>query len=214
MTTERRFTALPVEVRASTDKRTIGGYAAMFERESRNLGGYVEVVDSRAFNKSRGDGWPEVMARYNHEDNMLLGTTAAGTLRLLIDDQGLQYDVDTPESRADVHELVARGDVRQSSFAFITHEDDWGMTEQQFPQRRLLSVRLVDVAPVNTPAYTDSTVALRSLAAKFDADVAEVRSLAEANDLRKFFVTTDKAAPLTIVHARAELLKQQALVLS
>jgi uncharacterized protein len=214
-TTERRFTALPVETRAGRNSaRTIGGYAATFNRESRNLGGYVETVTASAFNKSRGDGWPDVVARYNHDDNMLLGTTAANTLRLNVDNVGLAYDVDVPESRADVHELVERGDVRKSSFAFIVRDDDWALTEQNFPERRLLSVQLVDVAPVNVPAYVDSSVGLRSLAAKFDADVAEVRSLAEQNELRKFFTTTDKAAPLSVAHARAELLKHKSITLA
>jgi hypothetical protein len=38
------------------------------------------------------------------------------------------------------------------------------------------------VAPVNTPAYEDTSVGLRSLAKKFDATVEEVRKLAEANE--------------------------------
>jgi HK97 family phage prohead protease len=123
---ERRFTQVRVEVRASGEGMTIGGYAAKFNRMSQNLGGFVERIDPAFFNKSRGDGWPGVVARYNHDDNMLLGTSGAGTLRLGIDEIGLNYEVDPPQSRADVYELVQRGDVRQSSFAFEAFEDDWG----------------------------------------------------------------------------------------
>ncbi|MEU0102399.1 HK97 family phage prohead protease [Streptomyces sp. NPDC006267] len=188
---ERRYTAVPVELRAAQEQRTINGYAAVFNRESSNLGGFVEVVDARAFNKSRGDGWPDVIARYNHDDNMLLGTVAGGTLRLLLDDTGLMYDVDPPQARADILELVSRGDVRKSSFAFRTVEDDWGMTDQGFPKRTLVAAQLVDVAPVNIPAYPDSSAGLRSLAAHVGADIEEVRSLAQQDELRKFFVRTD-----------------------
>lgn len=189
---ERRYTPVPVELRADkAQRRSINGYAAVFNRESSNLGGFVEVVDARAFNKSRGDGWPDVIARYNHDDNMLLGTVAGGTLRLSIDDQGLQYDVDPPSARSDILELVDRGDVRKSSFAFRTIEDDWGMTEQGFPKRTLLSAQLVDVAPVNIPAYPDSSAGLRSLATHVGADLEEVRALAQQGELRKFFVRTD-----------------------
>ncbi|MFH8668813.1 HK97 family phage prohead protease [Streptomyces anulatus] len=188
---ERRYTAVPVELRAAQEQRTINGYAAVFNRESSNLGGFVEVVDSRTFNKSRGDGWPDVIARYNHDDNMLLGTVAGGTLRLLLDDTGLMYDVDPPQARADILELVSRGDVRKSSFAFRTVEDDWGMTDQGFPKRTLLAAQLVDVAPVNIPAYPDSSAGLRSLAAHVGADIDEVRNLARQDELRKFFVRTD-----------------------
>lgn len=189
---ERRFTSVRVEVRAGSEtNRTIGGYAAKFDRISQNLGGFVEKVDRGFFNKSRGDGWPGALARHNHDDNMLLGTTAAGTLRLAIDDIGLDYAVDLPQTRMDVYELVQRGDVRQSSFAFIAFEDDWATTDQGFPLRTLLSGRLVDVASVNSPAYEDTSTGLRSLARRFEASLEEVRKLAEANELIRFFKRSD-----------------------
>ena len=189
---ERRFTSVRVEVRAgSNDKMTIGGYAAKFNRMSQNLGGFVEVIDPVCFNKSAGDGWPGVLARYNHDDMFLLGTSDAGTLRCSIDNIGLAYDVDLPSARADVYELAGRGDVRKSSFAFITLEDDWDVTDQGFPLRTLRSARLIDVAPVNTPAYEDTSVGLRSLARKFDAPLDEVRNLASAGELGRFFKRTD-----------------------
>jgi uncharacterized protein len=191
--TERRYTKVPVELRAKNER--IGGYAAVFNRQSQNLGGFVEVVDPAAFNASRGDGWPDVIARYNHDDNMLLGSTGGGTLRLAIDGTGLDYEVDPPAARADILELVQRGDVRKSSFAFRTIEDDWGTTDQGFPQRTLLRVQLVDVAPVNVPAYPDSTAGLRSLAAHVGADPEEVRQLAADDELRKLFRRSDGPAP-------------------
>jgi phage head maturation protease len=79
---ERRFTVGRVELRAGSEKRTFGGYAAKFNTQSKNLGGFIERIDPGFFSKSRGDGWPDVIARYNHDDNMLLGTTGASTLRL------------------------------------------------------------------------------------------------------------------------------------
>ncbi|MFD5572262.1 HK97 family phage prohead protease [Streptomyces cadmiisoli] len=183
---ERRFTRGLVEVRAAGDSRTIGGYAAKFNTLSRNLGGFVERIDPGFFAKSEGDGWPRVMARYNHDGNMLLGTSRAGTLRLQTDGTGLDYSVDVPAARQDVYELVQRGDVAESSFAFFTFEDDWSMTDDGFPVRTLLSGQLVDVAPVNDPAYLDTSTGLRSLAEKAGADLAEVRQAAEAGELKRF----------------------------
>lgn len=215
MSVERRFTPVTVEYRAGGDgSPRIGGYAAMFNRPSKNLGGFVETVERSFFNKARGDGWPDVICRYNHDDNMLLGTTGARTLSLNVDESGLDYLVDPPKSRSDVVELVQRGDVRQSSFAFRAHNDDWQMSDQGYPMRHLVSGQLVDVAPVNIPAYTDTSVGLRSLdpaevrrlcigpeaayeslARRMEADLAEVRSLAALDELRKFFVRTDNAGP-------------------
>lgn len=197
---ERRYTSVPVEARTRGDKRLLGGYAATFLRYSSNLGGFVEQVGPTAFNHSRADGWPDVLARYNHDDNMLLGTTGGGTLRLSLDDTGLDYEVDPPEARADVYELVARGDVRKSSFAFrvLPDGDEWSVTDQNFPLRTLTNVQLVDVAPVNMPAYTTTTVgALRSLAEFMHAELEDVEAAAKADELRKFFTRTDRPGPPT-----------------
>src|SRR5918992_3506064 len=174
---ERRYTPGTVEIRARGDsRRSIGGYAAVFNKKSRNLGGVLEVVHPGFFNKPRGDGWPDVIARYEHDNLALLGSTAANTLRLSVDDYGLLYEVDPPKARADILEYVERGDVRHSSFAFRVFDDDWGVTDQNFPQRTLLSGQLVDVAPVVAPAYPDATAGLRSLAEHVGASFEEVRS--------------------------------------
>lgn len=198
---ERRFTPGRVEVRAAAaEKRTIGGYAAKFNKPSHNLGGFIEVINPSAFNDSRGRDWPDVLARYNHDDNLLLGTTSARTLRLDVDGTGLVYEVDVPQSRGDVFELVQRGDVAKSSFAFRVVGDDgdeWGLSDQNFPQRTLKSVQLVDVAPVNIPAYLDTDTGLRSLAAKMQAPLDEVRTLAQANELKRFFIRSDQSAAST-----------------
>jgi uncharacterized protein len=79
--------------------------------------------------------------------------------------------------------LAARGDVYQSSFAFYTVADDWGTTEQGFPLRSLKAARLVDVAPVNTPAYLDTEAGLRSLAECRGLDYSAVKRAAEAGAL-------------------------------
>ena len=199
MTVERRYTTLTVEVRSRPDTAPkIGGYAAVFNKLSDNLGGFVEQVAPSFFNRSRGRGWPGVIARYNHDDNMLLGTTGSGTLTLTVDETGLLYEVTPPDARADVLQLVERGDVRHSSFAWAVRstEDEWDVTDQGYPRRTLHSGELVDVSPVNSPAYGDTTAALRSLATKVEAELDVVKAAAEANELRKFFTRSDgPAAP-------------------
>ncbi|MFE4397202.1 MULTISPECIES: HK97 family phage prohead protease [Streptomycetaceae] len=224
-TAERRTARGLVEVRADTGagKMTIGGYAAKFNKLSRNLGGFVERIDPAFFAKSEGDGWPEAMARYNHDDDFLLGTTAGGTLRLVVDGTGLDYTADLPSTRADVYELVARGDVTRSSFAFFCFDDDWGLTDQGFPMRTLLSGQLVDVAPVNSPAYLDTDTGLRSLAERAGATVEEVRAAAAGDGLARFLgrapaTTVIDAAPagqgdphplVSLRQRRAELLRRR-----
>ena len=205
---ERRYTRGLVEIRAAGDARKIGGYAAKFNTLSQNLGGFVERIDPAFFNKSAGDGWPGVMARYNHDDNQLLGTIAGGTLRLVVDGTGLDYEVDPPRHRADVVELVERGDVHQSSFAFrvIPGEgDDWSMTEQGFPLRTLLSGQLVDVAPVNSPAYLDTITVQEGFA---DPTSASNPELAIVLGLLQRSMKNDPKT--TCTHGRASLSKTAA----
>jgi uncharacterized protein len=194
---ERRLTPGVVEVRAAGDNgpQRIGGYAAVYGKLSRNLGGFVEKVSPTAFNQSRQLDWPGVVCRLNHDRNQLLGTAEARTLQLRSDNVGLDYEVEPPPSRRDIVELVGRGDIRTSSFAFECPPggDEWRTSDQGYPLRILHDVQLLDVSPVTeNAAYTDATAGLRSLAAAFDAPLEEVRSLAEADELRRFFTRTDK----------------------
>ncbi len=202
---ERRFTRFPLEVRADEDKaQHIWGYAACFDKLSRKLGGFVEQVNRNAFDESKQDGWPDVVCRYNHSDDALLGTTRAHTLTLGIDGTGLVYDVEPPQARADVLEYVQRGDICHSSFAFRVYPggDEWGVSEYNYPMRTLHAVQLIDVAPVLDPAYPDATAAaraidgaVRSLSQWVQAEPAEVRERLVENRAMEFFKRTDNVGP-------------------
>lgn len=177
---ERRYARESVEFRATTKSGSAGvlvGYAAKYNTLSRNLGGFVETIKPGAFDKSVADGL-DVMARYNHET--LLGRTSSGTVRLSLDGTGLQYEVDLPDTSAgrDLAVLAQRGDVYQSSFAFYTHQDSWSQTDQGMPLRHLEAVQLVDVAPVDSPAYLDTSSGLRSFAEQRGIPMDEVASAA------------------------------------
>jgi HK97 family phage prohead protease len=177
---EVRTAALgPIGFRAAADGiGNLVGYAAKYGKFSQNLGGFVEVTAAGAFSKSLADRI-RVMCRYNHDDAGLLGTTDAGTLVLTSDDEGLQYDVSLPDTSVgrDVRVLAQRRDLQYSSFAFYTVEDEWTTTDQGFPLRILKQVRLIDVAPVNDPAYRDTDVAVRSLQERVGLDLAEFMTL-------------------------------------
>ena len=192
---ERRYLPGPVECRTGgADGSHIVGYASVFDKLSRNLGGFVERVEPTAFNQSRQMNWPGAVCRYDHDSSMLLGTTAGRTLELTVDRTGLYYDVLPPQSRADILELVQRGDIQHSSFAFRVPPggDEWSATDQNYPMRSLREVQLVDVAPVVDPAYPDASAGLRSLAAHMGAPIEDVAALAHADELRKFFVRSDR----------------------
>jgi HK97 family phage prohead protease len=206
---EIRFYPDKLEFRSDeVDQKHIIGYASVFNAVSRRLGGFHEKVLPTAFNRAMEEGWPNVVCRYNHKDDFVLGTTSADTVRLSIDERGLKYDVIPPSCRSDVMEYVERGDVRYSSFAFRCVDEDgdsWEKSEYNLPMRSLHSVELVDVAPVMDPAYRDTTAmarnitgAVESLARWVNEDPDEVRSMMEAGQAIKFFKRTDRpSAPAT-----------------
>lgn len=183
---ELRHIPRPVQFRASdSGLGVLTGYAAVFNRYSQNLGGFVEQVDPAAFTKSLADNVP-VVARFNHSDDLLLGTTEGGTLLLEIDGTGLRYDIQLPDTTAgrDVKVLAERGDLSYSSFAFRTLADDWGFTPEGFPLRTLQAVQLIDVAPVTNPAYRDTSTGLRSLASHLHIGIEQVQAAADKDELR------------------------------
>lgn len=186
-TLERRQTAGTLELRASSDGGSkVGGYALKYGTLSQNLGGYVETIKAGTFTKSLGDGG-DVLCRYQHDSDMLLGRTSSGTLRLADDSVGLDYEADLPDTSyaRDLAALCKRGDVRHSSFAFrcMPGGDEWGFTEMGFPLRTLIEAQLRDTAPVVTPAYLDTTTGLRTLAEQRNLDLDIVVAAAAANEL-------------------------------
>jgi len=145
----------------------IVGYAAVYNRLSLDLGGFREEIMPGAFDRFLGRAKPDVVALYNHDSNIVLGRTTSGTLELSSDDKGLRYVVTPPASREDIMELIARRDVRGSSFAFTVDKagESFRTAENGKAIRQIKEVKgLYDVGPVLTPAYpaSSATVAMRS----------------------------------------------------
>lgn len=146
---------------------TIRGYAAKFNVLSENLGGFREQIAPGAFDKVLDN---DVRALFNHDENMILGRTLSGTVRLFADATGLGYEVDLPDTQyaRDLAVSIERGDVSQSSFAFSVdyRGDDWSENDEGVIIRTINAVkRLYDVSPVTYPAYPDATIGMRSLQA-------------------------------------------------
>lgn len=148
-------------------KPVIRGYAALFNSDSQDLGGFVERIMPGAFDDVIKRG-TDVVALYNHDPMFILGRESSGTLRVSVDERGLRYEIDPPESRADVIEAIERGDVRGSSFAFRVKGsgESWSRTPDGRQLREIRSIDgLFDVGPVLKPAYvaTESFVSRRAL---------------------------------------------------
>lgn len=176
---ERRVMTLPVEGRAGeTGERRLSGYAALYGVEATIGGFFREVIEPGAFRAAlaRKD---DVRALFNHDPNLILGRTAAGTVTLSEDERGLRYDIDLPDTQfgRDLWTLVGRGDVSQSSFAFSVDTEDWPTVRSgELPLRVVRDLTLYDVSAVTYPAYSETTVAARSQAAALRAEAADWRA--------------------------------------
>ena len=179
MQQHRSITDSAVEIRADGDTKTISGYAAVFNSLSNNLGGFRETIAPDAFARSLKEikaGTRAVSARIQHDGGLsTIGTTANGSLQLSVDATGLRYDiVEPPDTTAarDIMTLVDGGYISKSSFAFQIPEGgaSWDFATEP-PTQRLLDVDLIDVAPVDGPAYEATTVEARSeTMARMEAD--------------------------------------------
>jgi uncharacterized protein len=163
---------LLLEVREEGDQKReyIRGHGAVFYNPKDpgteyQLGRRVrERVASTAFDGvlSRGD---DVMALYNHDEDVLLARTRSGTLTLTKDDRGLAYAFGYDPADSDHKSLrskMLRRDIFGSSFGFIAEAERFD-DENDSIVRTLVSVRCRDVAPVCNPAYmaADSEIGRR-----------------------------------------------------
>lgn len=161
---ERREMLHDLEVRAEGNGMTLRGYAAVFNSPSQPLP-FIETIQPGAFRdslKSRND----VKLLWNHDTSTVLGSTRAGTLRLIEDARGLLVEADLPDTQAgrDAATLILRGDVTAFSFGFRIPAggDEWANANERILKR--VNVHEVSVG-VAFPAYTatDGTANVRSM---------------------------------------------------
>jgi HK97 family phage prohead protease len=147
----------------------LAGYAAVFDSPA-DLGQFVEVVRPGAFAASLRTNQGGILALYAHERRSVLGRVSAGTLRLQEDHRGLAFEVDLPDTTVgrDLAVLVQRGDVAGCSFGFVVPPggDRWESRADK-PLRELRSVDLHEITITSTPAYRDTTVAVRCMPAYY-----------------------------------------------
>lgn len=164
-TAVQRFAA---ELRsAAVDGSTLAGHAAVFGQVA-DLGLFgLERLAPTAFNRALDDG-ADPRFLLNHDPSRLLGRRSSGTLRVGTDDDGLNFEVDLPDTEdgRTVRELCRRGDLTGCSFGFIP--GDWQRDEGASPDGRDIlthtSIReLFDLSVVTYPAYDGTQASLRAI---------------------------------------------------
>jgi uncharacterized protein len=180
---ERRVNTVEFDVRngeASSDGMSFTGYAAVFNSPSEPLP-FTEVIREGAFKRSLKSR-NEIKLFMNHNTDVVLGSTRAGTLKLTEDSRGLLAQAELPDTSAgrDLSVLMKRGDVSSMSFGFSVPPkgDAWS---SDGATRELHQVRLHEVSIVTGfPAYEATTASVRSLDILAQRTAVDVDALSDA----------------------------------
>jgi len=188
-----------LELRVEGDGMTLTGYAAVFNSASQPLP-FIERIEPGAFRdslKSRND----VKLLWNHDTNIVLGSTRAGTLRLTEDERGLRVEAQLPPTQAgkDAAISIQRGDVTGFSFGFRVPVggDEWPSASERVLKR--VNVHEVSVG-VAFPAYlgTEGSATVRSMIElpELIAKLAELRGVS-AEELTEALLALEAGQELT-----------------
>lgn len=148
------------ELISNTDRK-IEGYAIVFNSQSEDMGFYEEIASDAL------DGVVErsdCFALLNHDESrgiLARSKYGEGTLKLTVDDIGLRYEFEAPNTQLgdETLEMIKRGDIDGSSFAFSIAEggEKWEKRDGKYYRTISKIERLYDISPVYQPAYAATT---------------------------------------------------------
>lgn len=149
------------------EKMIVEGYALRFNTESHLLGEFVETISPGALENA---DLTDVRCLIDHNSSYVLGRTVADTLSLNVDEEGLYFRCQLPNTSyaRDLYENIKLGNVNQCSFGFSIEEDGdtFERRSDGLFKRTVNKIKsLFDVSIVTYPAYEDTDVApaLRSI---------------------------------------------------
>lgn len=163
----RAFPLTDLQIRAADDdaaRLRFRGRAIVYDSLSEDMGGWRERIVPGAATRTLGQS-PDVRFLINHDPNLLLARTAAGTASLAEDDAGVMVEADMADVSyaRDLAVSLERGDITQMSFGFWVTADGWqGNTHEVFG----IDLDGGDVSVVTYPAFAATSAELRSAAAR------------------------------------------------
>ncbi|EGQ3068534.1 HK97 family phage prohead protease [Staphylococcus pseudintermedius] len=168
-------------IKAVDDEQMIvEGYALRFNTLSNDLGGFVETISSEALEKT---DLSDVRCLIDHDSSKVLGRTVSKTLELNVDDEGLYFRCQLPNTSyaRDLYENIKLQNINQCSFGFILDDegDSFDKRDDGLFERTIKKIKsLFDVSIVTYPAYNDTDVApaLRSIEAIKESEKQEAEN--------------------------------------
>ncbi|MCO8296620.1 MAG: HK97 family phage prohead protease [Tetragenococcus halophilus] len=164
----------------------IEGYAVLFNTLSEDLGGFREVIAPNALNDVDVE---DVKCLIDHEFGYVIGRTKADTLKLTVDDKGLRFKCELPNTSyaKDIYESIKIGNVNNCSFRYTLPKGDpsaktWTRENGEYVQTINKVDELIEVSIVTVPAYKDTSVEIAQRAKDFER-IKELDKLNIALDL-------------------------------
>lgn len=173
------------EIRANEESRTISGYAVVFDSWSRDLGGFFEIIRSSAITQELLNE-SDVIMNIDHNDSLMLARwkEGNGTLRLSLDEHGLAFEFDAPETERGNQVLwdVRNGNLFECSFCFALPNNStcqrWFRDEDGSLKREITQIAwLHDCSIVITAAYPATSVDNRE-----SIDIEAIKRSLDAED--------------------------------
>ena len=142
-------------VEPKVEGRRVKGFVPLFKRQE-IMSGFYEVFERDAFKDA---DMSDIDMTFNHGD--VLGTTRSG-LKVKVTDRGFEFEGDISETTVgnDTLEQLKRGDIRGCSFRLLTEDVSYEDEGRNTLSRITKVDKVLDVALVNRPAYTNSSIAI------------------------------------------------------
>ena len=147
----------------STDSRKVCGYAVVFNSLSEDLGGFREIILPSAITQETINNSDIIFLLDHKQDRGILArsTKGDGSLKLSVDDKGLYFEFEAPNTALgdELLEGLKRHDYSKCSFAFTVGEDEYKKDNNGTVIRTIKSIRqLYDCSVVVNPAYEETSV--------------------------------------------------------
>lgn len=151
-----------MQTREDGEDLYLEGYFAIFNSVYELWPGATESIAPGAFDKSVSD---DVRALFNHNSDIVLGRTSAGTLELNQDSHGLwgriRINLDDTDAM-NAYSRIQRGDVTGCSFGFDIESEETDYRDDGTVHWTITGVSpLYEISPCTFPAYKETTVSAR-----------------------------------------------------
>lgn len=164
METRKSYLPTKFETREADNKRYIEGYFIVFNKRTELWDGFFEQVDPDSIKNL-----DNVKALYNHNHDIVLGSTKNSTLKLEKDSIGIKGIIEVNEKDQDAvnaYERIKRGDVPGCSFGFFIRDENVEELENGEYLATLMDIELFEVSPCVFPQYEQTFISARKKQAK------------------------------------------------